>query len=1223
MKLIRQTVLGFKKGNSDKVYETDLLETSQGYLVHFRYGKRGAKLREGVKTAKPIAFEKAEKIYNSLLVSKINKGYKVLQGFDPIKGQEIGVLNQGGDSSQTRDEKIIARLNAFADDPEKDRIQGYSLSRTLWKAGELSIKTGLVEVIEKLLTVDFKQYATKSLIYYSMLWALGRSKDANALPLLKQFKGKLPENTEYMLVEVELALTEDNSNIPSYNADFDCEKAVNKISLLDQEYESYDLEQLDAEDKVYIDQFMECHQIKEEVKKALTQLNFYDLNQNYLKQYLSSKTYTFLSKGIPACPKLKDAIHTVLFHRHDEYVKQHLAESKPYYDLYMRLIKKIDFDQIWEPNSHYRHYAEQGRLNWFWYEDRKALKAALQATGEVENVGYLWQQVLSYNSLINSYRKKITQKILEKAYQQLQLDGVYEQVIEALKKYKSDDGVYWWLNGRYFSPEIRTKYETDGAVLIKRVFKDQFYQLRKIEYKAKDQLLKQYHDKVLGLYWQASHNQSQYEAALDLIKITPVNASFTQVFRRLYKIAEFRNDAEVLAILNYRIEETPPKAIQYGKTKAFSAKTKDYFRRRFLRTLKEVAKFNPQAYPHFAKWVLIQVDDQSPLKKKTGVSFPQLLAFNFILFHNSTRFDLDYRFILRLKRNRKEVPRPEAYPELWDQALDDLLDILIECRSQLANDFAYRRLEKATDFLAEISLKNWIKLVQKPYENTALLALQYLQEHLLDLAVMKAILASPFDHIRAQALAKLDGKQLGEQLDLLVLMLLSSYTEVQQFAKDYLYTAEARYPELSQRLLTVLIATSEPQEQARLIQQIKWLLSHPLQNKTPLNCLVELLKQPDFALQQLASDLLEHSDFKFNEIEACYQLMSASEYPEIRAGALALLAKLENKDKIKHQDLLFSALLGSHASLRQKAVKVLSSIDDSAFQKVIFEQVLPYLFKAEPTTGFNEDILNLILALKPIYPQIDLDLLWRLLNAKSKLAQWAGALIITAHQPTIFSIKQQVLLAKNPTESVRKWALNAFIEDPALIDNHFDQSIRLLDNPWAESRQAALDLFAQFEADFWHSDRIISVCDQIYDDVQQFGRSLMTRFFNAEEGEQYLLKLSQHPSQNIQYFVSGFLVEYASAKPATILALEPYFQTVLSQVNRGRIMKNQIIDFLFKEAQQDATVAEMVARLFSEQSISRVIADKMRYINTLFKLQQKFKHTKTPLKVIQPEVRAI
>ena len=56
MKLIQQSILSFQQGKSDKVYEIDLCETAPGeYVVNFRYGRRGANLREGTKSDQLIS----------------------------------------------------------------------------------------------------------------------------------------------------------------------------------------------------------------------------------------------------------------------------------------------------------------------------------------------------------------------------------------------------------------------------------------------------------------------------------------------------------------------------------------------------------------------------------------------------------------------------------------------------------------------------------------------------------------------------------------------------------------------------------------------------------------------------------------------------------------------------------------------------------------------------------------------------------------------------------------------------------------------------------------------------------------------------------------------------------------------------------------------------------------------------------------------------------------
>lgn len=67
--------LFYKQEKSDKVYKVSLEEKEGNFIVNFAYGRRGATLRTGTKTQTPIAYEKAKKIYDKLVVSKSAKGY--------------------------------------------------------------------------------------------------------------------------------------------------------------------------------------------------------------------------------------------------------------------------------------------------------------------------------------------------------------------------------------------------------------------------------------------------------------------------------------------------------------------------------------------------------------------------------------------------------------------------------------------------------------------------------------------------------------------------------------------------------------------------------------------------------------------------------------------------------------------------------------------------------------------------------------------------------------------------------------------------------------------------------------------------------------------------------------------------------------------------------------------------------------------------------------------
>ena len=76
MRLVKQSILYFKEGNSDKAYEIDLCDVGNDkYVVNFRYGRRNAKLKEGSKTPSPVSLAEAEKIFGELEDEKISNTF--------------------------------------------------------------------------------------------------------------------------------------------------------------------------------------------------------------------------------------------------------------------------------------------------------------------------------------------------------------------------------------------------------------------------------------------------------------------------------------------------------------------------------------------------------------------------------------------------------------------------------------------------------------------------------------------------------------------------------------------------------------------------------------------------------------------------------------------------------------------------------------------------------------------------------------------------------------------------------------------------------------------------------------------------------------------------------------------------------------------------------------------------------------------------------------------
>ena len=72
---MEQITLYYREGSSDKVYQTCIEPKDGGYVVNFAYGRRGATLSTGTKTAEPVDYTTAKRIYDRLVAEKTAKGY--------------------------------------------------------------------------------------------------------------------------------------------------------------------------------------------------------------------------------------------------------------------------------------------------------------------------------------------------------------------------------------------------------------------------------------------------------------------------------------------------------------------------------------------------------------------------------------------------------------------------------------------------------------------------------------------------------------------------------------------------------------------------------------------------------------------------------------------------------------------------------------------------------------------------------------------------------------------------------------------------------------------------------------------------------------------------------------------------------------------------------------------------------------------------------------------
>lgn len=95
MKIHAQTHLYFSDGRSNKEYHAELGEVADGFVVNFRFGRRGGSLTCGTKTVLPVDLEQARKLYDKLVHEKTAKGYTPATAGTPYQATNLADRQTG------------------------------------------------------------------------------------------------------------------------------------------------------------------------------------------------------------------------------------------------------------------------------------------------------------------------------------------------------------------------------------------------------------------------------------------------------------------------------------------------------------------------------------------------------------------------------------------------------------------------------------------------------------------------------------------------------------------------------------------------------------------------------------------------------------------------------------------------------------------------------------------------------------------------------------------------------------------------------------------------------------------------------------------------------------------------------------------------------------------------------------------------------------------------
>lgn len=1114
MKLVKTTTLVFAEGKSDKVYEVDLCEVGPGkFVVNFRYGKRGAPLKDGTKTVAPVAQAEAERVYDKLVQQQIEKGYLPEGAARPAPPAPppagTGARAAPAPTSSRQKDRILERLAATGPDRRWFKRAGHEkawdLDRAIWRAGELRLREA-----------------------EPLLLALVGTGQGGA-------KRPAPPPAPATPSPVRSGITADSfrGGAPSFRGRVVSQSAAAIMVILD-----------DGREVV--------------VHRALT-------------LWPSGSAHSSLGPGGRMEMTLR--MHAGRLHAERAWVEGHFeARSAPP----PPRPSAAPAPQVQAPAGEagggkaLRDYCiawALGRLGGpASMETLSNLFADAASQGHVKRIATLALQSLSDEATRAEFADHMIASLPE-ALQAPARGADPEAFARALAAHVDANP------GDGFAA-VDVAYVVDTPTVRPGVLAE----LARVPFASPH------------FYW----------------------------LRHVLKAAEYRRDAEVFGLLAYRLEKERAAfshanySYRYPRPgqppMAYGAHTRRYLRRRVWRTLRRMGAIGDPDYVKMAVGVLLpftDADGEEPRRvgRASWDRFARYWAFGGVLFANSPRYEQATNGkTWRCKAGvRPGTPSPaareEAFPALWDARPAGLMHLLAASACLPVHEMAAKAIRASGAFLDQLDVDDVIMLLGRPYEVTAALGLELAEKRWSpaapSLPLLLGLATTVYAPARRRAHGWIDEARALVLADaaFLAKIVLAPHADTREVARRIL-RSQALPPAVAGPLVARIVAEmlalgASPDDDARARDATQTLVMALAAHLEGIQAPVvnDLLAHPAAGVQELGAELLLRASASRAgplDDETMVRILH-SEHENVRAVGTRLLGELPDDVLAQMELLLVRLTTDKAADLRNASRPIVARVaaknagaGETIARALVLALVRNKLPEGAPShvlRVLREDLFGFVKAL----PAEDV---FRLLQSKSAHAQELGGLLLQDRDPSELSIEQIVKLASHDVLSVREASWRAFSASIDRVKASLAEASRVLDATWDDSRAFAFGFFRErLGADAFHADVLVTILDSVRPDVQAFGRELTTRWFRDEDGPALMTKLSEHPSVAVQLFTTNYLERYATDRPGQLESLMPYFTSVVSRVNQGRVAKQRVLAFLEAEGQKSPEAARLVIDL--------------------------------------------
>lgn len=809
---------------------------------------------------------------------------------------------------------------------------------------------------------------------------------------------------------------------------------------------------------------------------------------------------------------------------------------------------------------------------------------------------------------------------------------------------------------------FRQSVENRNSDEFERIFNDQLFVIKSTENMY-----------VWYCYLLSHHYTFIRTTIINTIKNIPFKSNYFKYIRYIYKSAELFDDYEVLGILTHRFSkvksEYQPGSYVYNgddyvhvrdeivkenSTIAYLGNTRNYFNNRCLRNLIKKAHNFPNEYPNLATEILLSFNDEfdkGKIKREGrydydteagGYHYKEVISdefsdyniFNYILYKNSERLHLPSRNAKRWiykgehsPENDEPTTREEAFSELWNSSSENIIRLLQESKCEKVHIFANKVLKDNDYFISDISIDTVLNLLNSEYEVTKSSGIE-LAERFYDkdnpsVELITKLLASKLQRGREISLAciKFGDDSLRNNPDVIAALISSVYDDIRAWALIHIAIPSADL----QNDIAINVINCIIELECEDVDKITYSIGDLLLKFCPE--FIQKLSETDIEkmivpekphLMVLAGTLVRGADNSEYIFAKYLTQFLNSDNETVRKVGFNVFESYSDKSLLNRATLIANMSISQLSDVRKAVQPIIGRLVvlNSEFAESLVRNFLAIFYSKEEYDGLHEDVYRIFTeSLNQYLNKISKTQVLKLLKSKYEFPQKLGMLIFKRHlNLNDFEMSEIVSLADSDVAEMRELCRSYFSKEVARVRYEKESAVKILNSGWKDTRDFAFEFFDKhYTRDDWDSDMLIYVCDSVREDVQLFGRKMVVKFFDEKNAGEYLQKLSQHPTQNMQLFVSTFIEKHAKENADTILYMEYFFKAVLMQVNRGRVIKDRVLKFLENEAQKDINVAKMVMRILNDVSLTNVIKDKSRFIEIMIAIKSRFNDVESVL----------